>query len=126
MIPLNLSIEFNDTTRAWNDWKHGNIIPNSSVRERYNLSLIECTKMYGNYNPTDRIFTSRSSLDVPDLVKNAPERNDHCHICRKSRDQLYPCRICGKVYHQQCVQDIGETKSSQWIKSAHHLIGIEQ
>lgn len=126
MIPFNLSIEFDDTTRAWNDWKHGNVIPYSSVHERYTLSLMECTKMYSNSHSTDRIFTSRSLLDVPDLVKIPPERNGHCHICRKSRDQLYPCRICGQVYHQQCLQDIGENKSSQWVKNAHNLIGIEQ
>ena len=123
MIPLNLSIEFDDTTRAWNDWKHGTDISNPSIHERYTLSLTECTNMYNAYNP---LFASRTLFDIPDLVRNAPERSKYCHVCRKSRDPVYPCRICGKVYHEQCVKDIGERKSSQWIRNAHHLIGIRK
>lgn len=121
MIPLNLSIEFDDTTRAWNDWKHGTDISNPFVHERYTLSLTECTNMYHVYNTSDHLFTS---FDIPDLVRNAPESSKSCHVCRKARDQLYPCRICGKAYHERCVQDMGERQSSQWIKNAHQLIGI--
>ncbi|CAF4127331.1 unnamed protein product [Rotaria sordida] len=120
-------IEFDDTTRAWNDWKHGNIIQKSFVHERFTLSLIECTKIYMTHNDSfeniDRSISSEP-IDIPSLVRTPPEIKINCHICRKYQGQLYPCRICGKVYHQQCIKDIGDTKSYHLIKNAINIIGI--
>ena len=120
-------IEFDDTTRAWNDWKHGNIIPKSFVHERYILSLVECTKMYTTYEHSgenlDRMIASKP-LVIPALIKQIPERNRNCQICRKYHNQLYSCRTCGKVYHQECIKDIGEMKSYHLIKNANHALGF--
>jgi hypothetical protein len=120
-------IEFDDTTRAWNDWKHGNLTQKSSVHERYVVSLVECTKMYMTHNSSldnsDRSISS-GSIDTPSLVKTKPEININCHICRKCQNELYPCRVCGKVYHQQCIKDIGDIKSYHLIKNANNLLGF--
>jgi len=64
------------------------------------------------------------SIDTPSLVKTKPEININCHICRKYQSELYPCRICGKVYHQQCIKDIGDIKSYHLIKNANNLLGF--
>ncbi len=73
-------------------------------------------------NP-DRLISS-GPIDIPSLVKTAPSVDTNCHICRKYQGQLYLCRICGKVYHQQCIKDIGDTKSYHLIKNANNLIGF--
>ncbi|CAF3804719.1 unnamed protein product [Rotaria sp. Silwood1] len=119
-------IEFDDTTRAWNDLKHGNIIQKSFVHERFTISLIECTKIYmthnGSFENMNRSISSET-IDIPSLVTTLPEININCHICRKYQGQLYPCRICGKVYHQQCIKDMGDTKSYHLIKNATNNFG---
>jgi hypothetical protein len=72
--------------------------------------------MYNTYNSSlkdsDQMISS-----VPSLVRIEPERAQNCHICRKYQGQLYPCRVCGKVYHQQCIKDMGNTKSYHLIKN---------
>ncbi|CAF0714356.1 unnamed protein product [Adineta steineri] len=119
-------IEFDDTTRAWNDWKHGNIIHKSPIHERYIISLSECTKMYMTHNNSVENFDqsiSTESIEIPSLVKIKPEIQSNCYICHSYQNQLYPCRICGNVYHQQCIKDIGNIKSYHLIKNATNLIG---
>ncbi|CAF4588806.1 unnamed protein product [Rotaria socialis] len=118
-------IEFDDTTRAWNDWKYGNVIQNSIVHEKFSISLVECTKLYMAHSDVcehmDRA-TSFGTVDIPSLVTEAPEISIHCHVCRKYQGQLYPCRTCGKVYHQKCIKDIGEIKSFHSMENATHKI----
>ncbi len=103
--------------------KYGNIIQKSFVHERYIVSLSECTKMYTIHNNSFENLDP-GPIDIPSLVKIAPEININCHICQKCQGQLYPCRICGKVYHQQCIKDIGDIKSYHLIKNANNLIGF--
>ena len=64
------------------------------------------------------------SHEIPSLVKTAPQIEINCHVCRKYQGSLYACRICGKVYHQQCIKDIGDRKSYHLIKDATSLIGF--
>ncbi len=82
--------------------------------------------MYTTYNNlkenSDQIISSEM-FDIPSLVRIAPEKNRNCHICQKYHGQLYPCRICEKVYHQQCIKDIGNTRSYHLIK---HTIGFSR
>ena len=77
----------------------------------------------GSFENPDR-FLSSEPIDIPSLVHTAPELSLNCHICRKYQGQLYPCRICGKVYHQQCIKDIGDIRSYHLIKNATRLIGF--
>ncbi|CAF4342668.1 unnamed protein product, partial [Adineta steineri] len=114
------------TTRDWNDWKHGNIIHKSPVHERYIISLSECTKMYMTHNNSlensDQSI-STESIEIPSLIRIKPEIQLNCYICHSYQNQLYPCRTCGNVYHQQCIKDIGNIKSYHLIKNATNLIG---
>ncbi|CAF1083646.1 unnamed protein product [Rotaria sordida] len=75
-----------------------------------------------SFENIDRSISSEP-IDIPSLVRTPPEIKINCHICRKYQGQLYPCRICGKVYHQQCIKDIGDTKSYHLIKNAINIIG---
>ncbi|CAF3270711.1 unnamed protein product [Rotaria sp. Silwood2] len=75
-----------------------------------------------SFENTDRSISS-GTIDIPSLVTTLPEININCHICHKYQGQLYPCRICGKVYHQQCIKDIGDAKSYHLIKNATNIIG---
>lgn len=67
---------------------------------------------------------SFESIDVPSRVTIMPKIDINCHVCHKYQGQLYPCRICGKVYHPPCIKDIGIKNSSHIIKNASTLIGI--
>jgi hypothetical protein len=104
------------------------MIQKSFVHERFVVSLEECTKMYLSHNESfqnpDR-FISSGPIDIPPLVHIPPEIDLNCHICRKYQGQLYPCRVCGKVYHQPCMKDMGDMKSYHLIKHATSLIGFE-
>lgn len=124
---LQFIIEYEDTTRAWHDWKYGNVIQKPIVKEQFSISLVECTKFYMTHiDSFENIHQTISSeaIDIPSIVTKLPETDTHCHICQKSQSQLYPCRTCGKVYHQQCIKDIGEIRSFNIIKEATHKIGI--
>jgi hypothetical protein len=84
--------------------------------------------MYMTYNHSfenpDRLITSEP-IDMPSLVRTAPEIDINCHVCLKYQGHLYPCRICGRVYHQQCIKDtIADTNSYHLIKNATNLIGF--
>ncbi|CAF1187331.1 unnamed protein product [Adineta ricciae] len=117
-------IEFDDTIRAWNDWKHGNTNKKSSISERYVISLVECTEMYMMHTPSLNDHSMPfEPISVPSMVHTLPEISQLCHLCHKYQGQLYPCRICGKVYHQQCIKDMGNIKSYHSIKNALNLIG---
>ena len=120
-----MTIEFDDTTRAWNDWKHGNITNQKSfVHEQYTISLGEYTKLYKTSSENSEQILSSKNVDVPPLVKTPPGINISCHICHKYQGQLYPCRTCGKVYHQQCIKDIGHIQSYYLIKNSTNIIGV--
>lgn len=109
-------IEYDDTTNAWNEWKHANIVSKIVQHERFILSLNECTKTYSTYkNDFHRIDTN----NIPQFVKQMPVIDVHCNVCRKMYGHLYPCRICGKVYHQQCLK----IKDCQSIKNSMQSIG---
>ena len=63
------------------------------------------------------------TFDVPPLIHESPEIGQLCSICRRFQGQIYPCRICGKVYHQQCIRDLGQNKSAQLMKTTTNFIG---
>ena len=75
--------------------------------------------MYTTHNPSLDDIDSEP-ISIPSLVKIIPGIETNCHLCRKTHGQLYPCRICGKVYHQRCIKDV---KTYHLIKNAFHLIG---
>jgi hypothetical protein len=69
-------------------------------------------------------YNNSFDIDIPSLVKTSPEIDLNCYVCLKYQGQLYPCRICGKVYHQQCIKDMGEIKSFNLIKNSKNLTGF--
>lgn len=56
------------------------------------------------------------------------KENEVCHICRKefeACEEQYPCRICDKVFHKDCVLSLKELHPSHLtaIKRANTSVG---
>lgn len=56
------------------------------------------------------------------------KENEICHICRKefeACEEQYPCRICDKVFHKDCVLSLKELHPSHLtaIKRANTSVG---
>ncbi|XP_033108240.1 PHD finger protein 24-like [Anneissia japonica] len=96
----------------------------SSVNDNYSSSLPDLSRVSDNQN-------NETTFCIPYEPKegwNYKVRNDrHCSVCNKSSGgELFPCRICTKVFHEACLRRSGhiqDSSSLQQFKLANTNIG---
>ncbi|XP_070563971.1 PHD finger protein 24-like [Ptychodera flava] len=134
--PLNggrRSVVYTDTSAAWDALRSGKATDASNL-PRSQFSVPQNHVPETKERKRSRRNSDEESVDIPymppdgwESLENKNSEDELCIVCGVfTGTELYPCRVCDKVYHEGCLSKIGKLNDSislRMIEKANTVVG---